>query len=557
MKNDEIVGCVSEERFTQKKNQDGFPKHAVEYLLNSQKIKPRDLDLVVNGGTTLTLSWDPINYHGINKKVHEAIYLMASQSPFIDKAMRFIYKLFTKNVSKLEVHNLIKKNLDIPLSKLLLADHHQCHAWAAYFGFTPKKYKGEALILTCDAEGDMKCATVWRTKGKKLKLLVSTPAGNSPASIYADITRILGMKINEHEYKVMGLAPYAKGEYAQAPYEIIRSLVWLDKEMLQFKSHFGQRAAYMLLRNKLSQYRFDSIAFAVQKWTEELMVKYIEGAVKKYKIPVVVVGGGWFMNVKGNMEIYKSPLVDKLFVCPSGGDESLAIGACYLGFESLGGKNPKEVESLYLGPEYTNEEVAKSIEAHKDSKVFGVRSLKTPEKEIAKLIAGGHIVARFYGKMEWGARALGNRSILADPRNDDIKKIINEQIKNRDFWMPFAPSLTPAGARKYLVNPKGITGEFMVMAFKTTSKGVVDLNAAIHPYDESVRPQIVTKTINPNYFKIIEEFKKISGVDGILNTSFNLHGFPIVCSPDDAIKTFLNSGLEFLVLNNLLLTKSH
>ncbi|TDA32742.1 MAG: hypothetical protein DSO02_05025, partial [Hadesarchaea archaeon] len=312
------------------------------------------------------------------------------------------------------------------------------------------------------------------------------------------------------------------------------------------------------LGERRSLYRFDWIAGAIQRLTEEVLVEWVEKAIHKTGMRNVGVGGGVFLNVKANMEImYRTP-VTHFYICPSGGDESTAIGAAYWGYKILCGENAKTVpiRDLYLGPSYSSQEVEEALRRWKlKEKGIKVEEIGDIEGEIAELLSKGKIVARFRGRMEFGARALGNRSILADPSNFDLVKELNEQIKQRDFWMPFAPTILSERQHDYLVNPKRIEAPYMVLAFRTTPLAWKELKAAIHPYDKTCRPQVLEKEWNESYYRLIKEFEKITGIGGVLNTSFNLHGEPIVCSPDDAIRTFLNSGLQYLALEDYLLSK--
>jgi carbamoyltransferase len=270
------------------------------------------------------------------------------------------------------------------------------------------------------------------------------------------------------------------------------------------------------------------------------------------------------MNIKAMMEVAKMDEVQEMFVPGNGADESNAIGACYLVHAKNcqdSGIAPNSIplnRDLYLGPSYSRDDVKVAIENHRD-KSFKMKEDVLPE-EVAKIISGGDPVARFSGKMEFGARALGNRSILADPRNINIVRKINNQIKCRDFWMPFAPVILKERADDYLLNHKNIESPFMTIGFETTPLAQKDLIASLHQGDLTARPQILTEEVNPGYYKLIKEFEVLTGVGGLVNTSFNLHGEPIVNTPEDALHVFFNSGLDYLVLEDVLIykeTESH
>jgi carbamoyltransferase len=366
------------------------------------------------------------------------------------------------------------------------------------------------------------------------------------------------MKPNEHEFKVMGLAPYAKKEKVEKAYFLLKETIWVED--LIFKSKFRMQYFHYFLNDKMRNTRFDTIAGAVQKLTEELLCEWVRNAIKKTGINSIALTGGVAMNVKACQKISELPEVREIFIVPSAGDESTALGACFYGYRYYCELNkikfdPKPIKDLYLGPEYTDEEIKDFLIKEGYFKKYKIMKLKNIEKEIARLLFRGEIVARLKGKSEWGARALGNRSILSDPSNTAVVRSLNELIKDRDFWMPFTPSILSEDAKKYFLNPKNIEARYMVITFDSTEKGKKDLNAAIHPYDSTLRPQIVHEDWNPDYYKLIKEFKKLKGIGAVLNTSFNLHGEPNVLSPKDAIHTFENSGLNYLALGTFLISK--
>lgn len=314
----------------------------------------------------------------------------------------------------------------------------------------------------------------------------------------------------------------------------------------------------VFIRKNLYTYRFDHIAGGLQKLTEELHQSWIEEAIKRYQINNIALGGGVFMNVKANGSILSLKSVHEMFAMPSCGDESNAIGAAYWGaLHALKSteKIPGPLVDLYLGPSFSDDEVWKELQLFKSTKLYILTRQKHPEAIIARLLAKGEIVAIFQGRMEWGARALGNRSILANASNLEVISIINKQIKNRDFWMPFAPAILDTWAEKYLVNPKKANSPFMMLAFHSTPLAQIHLKAAMHQADKTLRPQIVSKKQNSFLYGVIKRYEKQTGMGGILNTSFNIHGEPIVCTPRDALSTFHRSGLRYLLIGNWLISK--
>jgi carbamoyltransferase len=407
-----------------------------------------------------------------------------------------------------------------------------------------------------DGSGDFVSSTVSIWRNNSLERVASTRDADSLGLIWSQITQLLGMKPVEHEYKVMGLAPYAPVEGTEKALQRIRPLVTLNDD-LTFRTSFATmwEVNHFESSGLLQGLRFDHIAAGLQKMTEDLLTRWVANAIEKYGMRTVVFGGGVFMNVKANMKIAQMSQVDKAFFMPSCGDESLAIGASQYGHYLISGQAPKPLEDLYLGPAYPAGKIEEELE-------FGHESLRWERYNdidivVSELLAKGEIVARFDERMEWGARALGNRSILADPNDWDVVKKINIAIKQRDFWMPFAPTILAERAIDYVSSPSPskVNGEYMIVAFESTEKVPGTMKAAMHPYDLTIRPQLLRKEHNPRYYRLIERFSELRGKSGILNTSFNLHGEPVVCSPKDALSTFRRSGLDYLAIGNYLVTK--
>lgn len=262
------------------------------------------------------------------------------------------------------------------------------------------------------------------------------------------------------------------------------------------------------------------------------------------------------MNVKANMSIMNLDCVDEIFVYPSCGDETNSIGAAYYSFYRETRKNPAPLRDLSLGRSYTNADANNAIKAFISKHKLGwrVEQIEDIEERVAELLSQNKIVARVEGREEFGTRALGHRSILANPSTWHVVTEINHMIKKRDFWMPFACSILEECADKYIQNPKKVSADYMIMCFPcTTNTG--EITSGTHPQDNTVRAQIVKKDVTPSYHKLISAFQRRSGIGAVLNTSFNLHGFPLVGSPEDALEVFNNSGLEYLAIENFMLSK--
>jgi carbamoyltransferase len=261
------------------------------------------------------------------------------------------------------------------------------------------------------------------------------------------------------------------------------------------------------------------------------------------------------MNVKLNKIIMELPEVTDLFVYPSCGDETNAMGAAYNVYAQLADyQSMSPLRDFYTGPEYSDAQIREAIDNYRFDRPVSVQETDDIEGDVAQLLARGEVVARFKGREEFGARAMGNRSILADPSRPEVVKLINDAIKSRDFWMPFAPSLLDRREQDYAVNQKNIAAPYMIMAFDSTDRAN-EFRAACHPYDLTIRPQVVYRDWNPSYYDLLEKFERLTGRGIVLNTSFNLHGYPIVSRPEDALHVLDQSGLAWLAIGNFLLHK--
>lgn len=553
-----VVECVSEERFRNQKNFQGFPTEVIRYFEN----KYSDLTIEKVGLPFEFMNNVFLSSNGSKKQSTFNNFLGKVRSVLLSfdrEIYDYIYGIYNQYLgrrnAKLQVQ-FTAKYLNLKEDQVRGYNHQLCHAYTAYY-LSPYN-KEDALVLTLDGEGDGLCATVNIVRNGVFKTIASTPLGNSLGWLYMDLTQYLGMKPNEHEYKVMGLAPYAKDEHVLKAYSLISD--WIQVDGLVFRSKFDTHLAYKKIKEELEGIRFDNLSGAFQKLVEDKICEWVKNAIKETNLNTVCCAGGVFMNVKANMKVSQMPEVKKLWVMPSGGDESTPMGAAiaaYLDYHKEENQSPsiKSLKSLYLGPSFTNEEIKNFLNFRKYDQKYDITYHTHIESVTARLLAEGHVVARMAGRMEFGARALGNRSILANASKPDVIREINEYIKNRDFWMPFAGSIIEDREKDYIVNPKNISSDYMIMSFDSTQLAIDTLRSAMHPYDFTIRPQIVKKEWNPNYYRIISEFENITGVGGILNTSFNLHGYPIVLGPKESMFVFENSGIKYLVLENYLVTK--
>jgi carbamoyltransferase len=431
-------------------------------------------------------------------------------------------------------------------------DHHASHAATAYFGLR-KNVSEEYLVLTCDGSGDDLCASVRLMGPNKNQIVAKTQWDNSLGALYSWTTYRMGFVPLEHEYKLMGMAPYAGQKYTEEIKNIYSSFLDLDNKGLQFKRKSSKRISDVSrdLFKKLDGKRFDSICGGLQSFTEDILARWVKAAVAKTGVRKVLAAGGVFMNVKANKAISELPEVEYFEAFPSCGDETLVFGAFYSYInQKYGNDNVRRLEHFYTGDSITEKDVLQTLGSYS----YEYHKMTHPAVEVAKLLADGYPVARCSGAMEFGARALGNRSILADPGNQDVVRVINQMVKKRDFWMPFAPMMKKEKSSTYIKNDKNLDSPYMMMTFDTHSN-FKQLIAAVHNADLTCRAQLLTNDQNLEMYSIIDEFEKLTGKSVVLNTSFNLHGYPIARDAKDALYIFDNSGLEFMQLGDYLVKK--
>lgn len=552
-----VAAAVSAERLSRVKNDTGYSAAAVAEVLRIAAIKPSDVSIVAIASTQRstrewfmqTDSWYKSRLPGIVANAEFAFPPLRSLYPAVNFVTRNFIKRVLLNNSSLVAR--IKKDFGFENARFSFVDHHLSHAAASYYG---RPWDGDTLILTLDGRGDGLCATVSIGSGTEIKRVSSTRGGHSIAEVYLGVTSFLGMKPLEHEYKVMGLAPYASRQHGDRAAGIFENLISINDD-LSFSSKIRTNVSYYWVRKRFAQQRFDNVAYAVQKFTEDLAVEWVRKAVARTGVRNVVLGGGLFMNVKLNKLVLELPEVKKLFIAPSCSDESLMIGAAMAEYAKAAGKRPEPLGNIYYGSSFGDDYVRNFLAKNDVSKKYRVQQFSDINGSVAELLAKNRVVARCAGRMEFGARALGNRSILSNPGSFSNVRIINQMIKSRDFWMPFAPSVLAEAEREYIINPKSMPSPYMIVAFDSVEESREQIVAAMHQYDFTVRPQVVEKFHNSGYHEIIRKFKKQTGIGAVLNTSFNLHGFPIVYSPEEAYDVFERSGLQHLQLNDFLISK--
>ena len=562
MEDGKLLGMISEERLNRIKEWHGIPKRAVSKLLKINNLEPGQIDLVaINGLSPTSNASDFMNESfslqmaGFNLFKAVVPHSWIKKNWWVKSAVSLTHKLRNKK----EIYSYFE-GIGIGKDKIIFVDHHTCHLHTCFLN--PEGRTNDMLILTLDAAGDGHCGSVSVVKNNKLIVIDRMNLYNSLGFLFSRMTQYLNMKPLSHEYKVMGLAAYSKDKESEEVYKILRSK-FLDidkKNPLRFENLSG--AVNWEYLDEFDKYfkktRFDNLAGGVQKLVETLVTEWVLNCVKKTGIKKVFCAGGIFMNVKTNMLLAYRKEIDELFIVPSCGDESCSMGAAMYAYRKHCKKNgvlfkPNKLEDIYFGNDNSTEDILQAAEKYKGQILL--KKVKNINKFVADLLTKGEIVARCSGRMEFGARALGNRSILAHPNKTGVVREINEAIKQRDFWMPFACTVLDKYQEEYLINPKKIQSSHMMISLHTTKKAHEHLINGMHQYDLTARPQILKKSHNPDYYEIIEEFRKRTGIGGLLNTSFNIHGEPIVSTPSDAISTLLRSGLKHLIIEDYYITK--
>lgn len=601
----QLLGCLSEERISRVKNDERYPRHAIDYLLKEYNVAVGDIEAVA----FVSDAWAP----GYILTRH---YTTFSIEDYITEQKRIWYpRIFENNtsVSQLDVfenkldieqfpgpafwkqviddyrggsghasdveqiakgkevrREVVSRHLNLPKEKVLFFDHSFCHA--AYAFYSSCNDEKPRLVLTLDAFGDFvnySARVMQRVRAGDGSVIVKENLVASDGNfiigrLYRYVTLILGLKPNEHEYKVMGLAPYCKARYFEKLLKKFRRFQKVSG--CKFEDLEKPRDTYFSIKELVDGERFDAISGALQAYTEELVVEWVKNCVTETGVHDVCIAGGVAMNVKANMLVSNVPAVNSLSVPPSPDDSSQAMGAGYAYYHLLN-KNaeravPIDVLSTpYLGRKPIDEKGGKRLseyEALLEKKGYKIERHDNLEARAAQLLASKKVIGRIVGREEFGARALGNRSILADPRDPSIKKVINEKIKDRDFWMPFACSVPGNYADRYLeIGAHRDNYAYMTLCCHSTREGAsVSIPASVHPYDETCRPHVLRNGSNPGYEALINEFGKITNTFALLNTSLNLHGLPIASSLDDAIHVLFESDLDALLTEEFLAIKT-
>lgn len=540
LKNGKIIASQSEERLSRIKEDSSLPVLTIKALLSQTQINMNEVDHIA-------FAWDPIK--SFKSNISKVFFPSKSTFQFLFEKRKLNGGI--SRVKKFKRMLQVKKDIrelfgnSIPVKFL---DHHICHSFSSYIqsGFDT------CLSVVIDGAGEKETISIYSVEGLEHKMIEKVDFPNSIGIFYSTITQYLGFRPDYGEYKVMGLSSYGKSDtkskikslYSIKPFKL--NLKYFSHQKDSNKNYSQEFINLFGPSEKLSFEQKANIAKQAQDAVEEIVISILDEVLIKYPFKKICFSGGVFQNCVLNQKIRDKNKYGDLFFSPICSDLGTAIGACLYSYSLIKKENGTMGESLYLGQSFSDEEIESSLKSFD----YKYEKVEEVEVKVCNFLLEGKIIGWFQGKAELGPRALGNRSILADPMIPGVKDKINSKIKKRESFRPFAPSVLDTELDKYF----NFSDEFrnyyyMIETLSVKETAKVDFPEAVHVNGTS-RLQSVTEKLNPRYHRLLSEFKKVSGRGAIINTSFNMSDEPIVNTPIDAIKCFENGKLDLLVLNN-------
>ena len=568
-----LIAAVEEERFTRKKHDFEFPHNAIQFCLDQANIQGKDLDYVVFFEKPF-VKFDRL--------------LKTSLSSFPKTYLMFVQAMRTWLFDKLWVKSLIGRTLGIDKDRILFCEHHLSHAASAYF-CSPFN---ESAVLTFDGVGEWATTTIGYGRDQELTLTRELHFPHSIGLLYSVFTAFLGFEVNEGEYKVMGMAPYGTPRYVDKVWQLIHQnddgAFWMDPQYFSIHYHdkkaysrkftdlfgeprdpnvpfFTESSAYPsyygnLPRNfkEMASYnqRYADIAASIQAVTEELILKLVRQVHQETGSTRLCLAGGVALNSVVNGRILRETPFEELYIQPSAGDGGGSLGAALFAWHcALGNSKRFVMHHAYWGPNYGPDDIQAALDSAGLTGQQVDNELDAADVA-AERLSEGQVVGWFQGRSEWGPRALGNRSILADPRRAETKDLVNTKIKFREPFRPFAPAVLVDSSKEYFDLPdpeSNLPARFMLLVVPVLDHKQEVIPAVSHL--GTARIQTVHQDFNPAYHRLISQFGDATGVPVVLNTSFNVQGEPIVNSPADAVNTFVNSGIDTLIMGNFIIER--
>lgn len=548
VKDGKIVYAASNERFSRKKMDTNPPVDVLKNFFQYTKITPKEIDVItyiddpfpkVLWTSFLENSWPITSTNGK--------YLLWLKKPLLIGAEIFISSgipsyLYRFVYARYKVQELLKG-----FSGIVQYDHHHsAHLHVAYY----TSGWNECLVMSNEGDGFTETCSIYHVKNGVWKKIIENKLPNSMGKFYELITELLGFNRHRHAGKITGLSAFGNPKKL---YPFVSKLLYIkgDKVILDHKKYLQLLAFYTVHRKlppELDGYKREDLAAAFQKRLEDCVVSLVTLAIQRTGIKKIAIAGGVAANVKVNQRIHEIKGLEEIHIHQAMGDDGLALGGA---LHTAYVHNEKIVrpETVYFGPDFTEKEIKKTLDAYH----LTYKKVSNIERKIAELIAKKNIIARFDGRMEYGPRALGNRSILYHTGDPTANDWLNKRLKRTEF-MPFAPVTLEEYADKCFVGTKGAKypAKFMTITFQCTPYMKKVSPAVVH-VDGTARPQLIRKVDNPSYYKIVSEYHKITGIPTLVNTSFNMHEEPIVCTPEDAVRSFLHSSVDYLAIGSFLL----
>jgi carbamoyltransferase len=555
LKDGVILSAIAEERLCRMKMASGMPRQAIKQVMTDAGITAADIDLVAVAQKVSVFEPEPIPWNGWFdakhagkprpfEKISGTLAPIAGYIPFAQKAHHQLKDILSRK-RLYQIPELLEMEYGIS-APVKYYDHHYCHAASAYY----TSNLDNALVITLDGGGDGLSGSVYHGEHGRLRRLSAVDSFNSLGNFYSYITHLCGFKAESHEGKITGLAALGRPAYI----DILREFVSYEEPgQIQYTVPMYHRSALKQIASRLPE-NFDKadLAASVQLLLEEIGIQFIQYWLRKTGIRSITVAGGVFSNVKFNQRVHELEEVDHFFVHPAMDDSGLAVGGAFAALADEPGPDPvrllQRLKNVYFGTQYTDEEIRKAIDA------FGFEA--TYETEITDVIAGllaeGRVVARFTGRMEYGPRALGHRSILYQTTDPSINDWLNAHLLRTEF-MPFAPATLQEYADECYDGLDGArdSARYMTITFNCTEKMRLQSPGVVH-VDGTARPQILDPDTAPDFYKIALAYHKLTGIPSLINTSFNMHGEPIVCTPEDALRSFNQGKLDYLAIGNWL-----
>ena len=547
-----LVAAVSEERLDRQKMSMGFPQRSIAEVLRIGAVEPAQVDQVAVA--TARLFWRPEpqpfsdyfrgkkgDFRDTFLKLGSAVSTVAGDLRPARRAYQRIKASLTGKRRRAMPEALRERfGITAPVKFL---DHHLCHAASAYYtaGFP------EATVITQDGAGDGKCSEVFHVQDGRFRLLHSLDSYDSVGNYYAYVTHLCGFKAHRHEGKITGLAAYGEPEYL----DLLRRFVRHDgRDIENVGRCFDHSAIAKLERELPHDFSKENLSASVQALLEESVAGFCDYWVRQTGVPRVALAGGVFANVKLNQRVHELASAEEVFVHPGMGDEGLAVGAALFVHHQKAGFRPEPViDDVYLGSDFSERE---ALDALRAADLAPAPLAEPLERAVARLLADGQVVARCAGRMEYGPRALGNRTIMYQTTDPDVNKWLNDRLSRTEF-MPFAPVTLWEHRDRCYRSLAGAehTARFMTITFDCHDEMRRQSPAVCH-VDGTARPQLVRQQDNPPYYGILAEYHRMTGIPSLVNTSFNIHEEPIVNTPAEAITAFAQSRLDALVLGDLL-----